>query len=78
MKSDRVTLHADDALTAFSALRSSIRDLDTLLLEGPGEHFKSRDYLAKTREEKWQAYQRIAKAMGVPPTLDKLRERKSA
>jgi hypothetical protein len=75
MKSDRVTLRADDALTAFTALRTSIRGLDEILLE---RDFATRNHFLKMREQDWQAYQRIAKALGLPPTLDRVEERKSA
>lgn len=74
MKRDRVTLRVDDALTAFIELRWSIQSLDKTL----SGHCSDREQLQKFRDEKWESYQRIAKALGVKPTLDKVEERKSA
>lgn len=74
-KQDRITLTAEDAMTVFAALRSSIRELDELLLDGAGEDFPSRSFIEKIRAEKWEVYQRIAKALRVKPTLDVVRRK---
>lgn len=60
MKADRVTILANDAITAFSALRSSIEKLDELI-ERTNSH--ARESLVEYRAEQWEAYQRIAKAL---------------
>lgn len=62
MKSDRVSLRADDAILAMNSLRSAIESLDVLLGKVDGEA------LQEIREERWRAYQRIAKALGLEPT----------
>jgi hypothetical protein len=72
MKKYRVTLRADDAIMAFQTLRTSIQNLDELLTR------HADDDLREIRAEKWQAYQRIAKALGLQPTLDKVKERAPA
>lgn len=71
MKTERVTLQVDDAVTAFVALRRSIRRCDELLTAQG--NFPSREFIAKDRAEKWEAYQRIAKALGLKPTLDEVK-----
>lgn len=71
MKRDRVTLRVDDAISALVALRASIRQLDETLATGDYPWLKqTREY----REEHWEAYQRIAKALGLRPTIDELRK----
>jgi hypothetical protein len=75
MKSDRVTLRADDALIAFNCLRTCIRKSDEFLACSNGS---GHDFIRSYRAEKWEAYQRIAKALGLEPTLDKVKEIKSA
>jgi hypothetical protein len=67
MKPDRVTILANDAITAFSALRSSIEKSDELIA-GPNAY--ARESLVEHRAEQWEAYQRIAKALGLKPTLN--------
>lgn len=64
--SDRVTLRADDAIRAFQCLRSSIEQIDGILAE-----YKTGEcvFLEHCRAEKWAAYQRIAKALRLKPTL---------
>lgn len=62
-KTDRVTLRGDDALTAWVALRASIQRLDELAEKSD---FPKR---AEYRAEQWEAYQRIAKALGLKATL---------
>lgn len=63
-----VTLRADDAIIAFTALRSWINESDRILRHYGG-HDDEVDAIARHREENWQAYQRIAKALGLRPTL---------
>jgi hypothetical protein len=63
-----VRLRDDDALEAFSALRGAIEDLDRLMVKlGDGDAMKPR--FAQWRKEKYDAYCRIAKALGLKPTL---------
>lgn len=67
-KSNRVSLRDDDALTAFCALRHAIEANDQRLAE-PGGRAEFIAWLTIHRDEQWQAYQRIAKALGLKPTL---------
>lgn len=69
-KSNRVTLLVDDAVTALVALGRSIERLDETIIYEP-----ERTHLVPYRDEKWAAYQRIAKALGVP--ADALRKQPS-
>lgn len=62
MPSDRVTLRADDAITAMTALRASIRQMDELLSVGRGD--------PEYRAELFAAYERICRALRLQPTLD--------
>lgn len=64
MKADRVTLRADDALTAMTALRGSIRQVDELIANGHAD-------VAEYRAELFAAYERISRALGLQPTIDK-------
>jgi len=67
MKSERIRLSVDDAILAFGALRSSIEEDDRLLASQPS--YEGRERTVEFRARQWEAYQRMAKAIGVKPTL---------
>lgn len=66
MKTSRVTLRIDDAISAFTALRASIENMDRLLAGTTGGAIQE---IAVFRAQQWEAYQRIAKALKLKPTL---------
>lgn len=70
MASDRVTIRANDAIEAFVALRRAIEHNDRVLRkfdENPA--LPGREDVAQHRGTQWAAYQRIAKALNLKPTL---------
>lgn len=72
MSKDRVTLRADDAVLAMCELRFSIERDDNRIAAAKPEDEDDAEHLAsliKFRAVNWQAYQRIAKALGLKPTL---------
>jgi hypothetical protein len=62
-----VTLRVDDAILAFGALRSSIERDDRLLARQP--EYDGRELTVEFRAEQYAAYERMAKALGLRPTL---------
>lgn len=69
MKTERVTLRVDDALAAFQCIRTCIRKSDEFLAASNGSE---NDFVRKYRDEMAEAYQRIAKALGLKATLDEV------
>jgi hypothetical protein len=65
-KPRRITLRFDDAMEAFSALRSSIERTDRLLDD---REWDGRDVIERWRDRQFAAYERMAKTLGLRPTL---------
>jgi hypothetical protein len=66
-KPRRITLRVDDAIMAFGALRRSIEEDDRLLANQPS--YEGRERTVQFRAEQFAAYERMAKALGLKPTL---------
>lgn len=63
LRSD-VTLRREDAIRALESMRLDIAADDRFLKEYPNS-----PAMRRGRDDKWESYQRIAKALGLNPTL---------
>lgn len=62
-----IVIDEADAVIAFTAMRAMLRNTETVLA---ADLMRFRAETQAWRDEQWAAYQRLAAALGLKPTLD--------